>query len=58
MLWGDFYEKFNKLGIILPKSKILKPTLLENPAENNLKKVFCIGNKAEILCHCRKICYS
>ena len=33
-------------------------TLLENPAENNLIKFFCTGYKAEILCHCRKICYS
>ena len=32
--------------------------LLENPAENNVIKCFCIGYKAEILCHCRKICYS
>ena len=32
--------------------------LLENPAENNLIKLFCTDYKAEILCHCRKICSS
>ena len=50
----SFDESPGRIGSVL----LLASTLLENPAENNLIKLFCTDYKAEILCHCRKICSS